>query len=58
MVLFHNCVRQSRSPTKMAATVQLASCVVIESSYDPGVRLQAPESLWFLVIGQVVTYEL
>jgi hypothetical protein len=23
MVLFQNCVRQSRSPTKMAATVQL-----------------------------------
>jgi hypothetical protein len=23
------------------------SCIVIESSYDPGERLQAPGSLWF-----------
>jgi hypothetical protein len=23
------------------------SCVVIESSFDPGERLQAPGSLWF-----------
>jgi hypothetical protein len=33
----------------MAATVQLVSCVVIESSFDPGERLQAPGSLWFLL---------
>jgi hypothetical protein len=25
------------------------SCVVIESSFDPGERLQAPGSLWFYV---------
>jgi hypothetical protein len=25
------------------------SCVVIESSFDPGERLQAPGSLWFFV---------
>jgi hypothetical protein len=24
------------------------SCVVIESSFDPGERLQAPGSLWFM----------
>jgi hypothetical protein len=27
----------------------LCSCVVIESSFDPGERLQAPWSLWFLL---------
>jgi hypothetical protein len=26
------------------------SCVVIESSFDPGERLQAPGSLWFIYI--------
>jgi hypothetical protein len=25
------------------------SCVVIESSFDPGKRLQAPGSLWFVI---------
>ena len=25
------------------------NCVVIESSFDPGERLQAPGSLWFLI---------
>jgi hypothetical protein len=25
------------------------SCIVIESSFDPGERLQAPGSLWFNV---------
>jgi hypothetical protein len=25
------------------------SCVVIESSFDPGERLQAPVSLWFVI---------
>jgi p-aminobenzoyl-glutamate transporter AbgT len=30
----------------MAATVQFTSCVVIESSFDPGERLKAPGSLW------------
>ena len=46
MVLLENGVWQLRSPAKMAATV---SCVVIESSFDPGERLHAPGSLWFKV---------
>jgi hypothetical protein len=29
------------------------SCVVIESSFDPGELLQAPGSLWFVFIAQL-----
>jgi hypothetical protein len=29
------------------------SCVVIESSFDPGERLQAPGSLWFNIISSI-----
>ena len=30
------------------------SCVVIESSFDPGERLQAPGSLWFCLQGKYI----
>jgi hypothetical protein len=35
-----NCTLQPRRPPQ-------CSCVVIESSFDPSDRLQAPGSLWF-----------
>jgi hypothetical protein len=33
---------------KILREEKINSCVVIESSFDPGERLQAPGSLWFL----------
>jgi hypothetical protein len=47
VILFQNCVRQSRSPSRWPPQ---CSCVVIESSFDPSERLQDPGILWFLAI--------
>ena len=33
----------------MSGSRALPLCVVIESSFDPGERLQAPGSLWLLI---------
>jgi hypothetical protein len=47
MVLFQNCVSGSHAlPPRWPPQ---CSCVVIESSFDPGERLQAPGSLLFLL---------
>jgi hypothetical protein len=35
--------------TKFRFISPQCSCVVIESSFDPDERLQAPESLWFKI---------
>jgi hypothetical protein len=45
MVLFQNGVGSCALPPRWPPQ---CSCVVIESSFDPGERLQAPGSLWLV----------
>jgi hypothetical protein len=42
-MVFGTCALPPRWPPQ-------CSCVVIESSFDPGERLQAPGSLWFKLL--------